>query len=129
MPIDPTWSALIGAAIGGVIGVIGTLISVVAASRRELATFRRTSASEHIRSVREAYALTLNVLFNMNRGGAPDRATLGNVYAQVALAGSVTVRQLVEAYVTALPQEREKIDLQGVIDAMHEHIHSLERGQ
>jgi gas vesicle protein len=125
MQLDSAASALIGAVIGGVIGVVGTAITAWTAARRERVSFERTKSQQHVDRVREAYDFALNVLFNMNRGGNPDRTSYGNVFARVSLHGSADVKRIVDAYIEAAPRERQ-IDLLGLIVAMKAHLSDLE---
>ena len=124
MQLDSATSALIGAVIGGVIGVVGTAITAWTAARRERVSFVRTHSPQQIDRVRDAYDFALNVLFNMGRGGSPDRASYGNVFARVSLHGSSEVKRMVDAYLEA-PRERH-IDLPRLIEAMKAHLLELE---
>ena len=124
MPIDSTVAALVGAAIGGVIGVVGTVITAWATSRRERTAFLRLSSQQNADRVRSTYELALNVLFNLNRGGGPDRATYGNLFAQVTLFGSAEVNGLLNTYL-AMPTQERQADLSKFADAMKRHVESL----
>lgn len=125
MQFDSATSALIGAVVGGVIGVLGTAITALTAAHRERVSFERTHSQQYIDRVRDAYDFALNVLFNMDRGGSPDRASHGNVFARVSLHGSSEVKRIVDAYLRATPQERQ-IDLPRLIEAMKAHLSELE---
>ena len=128
MPIDSTVAALIGAAIGGVIGVVGTVITAWATSRRERNAFLRLSSQQNADRIRSAYEHALNVLFNLNRGGGPDRATYGNLFAQVALFGSAEVSAMLNAYLEMPAQDRQA-DLPKFIEAMKRHVEALDGAQ
>ena len=128
MPIDSTVAALVGAAIGGVIGVVGTVITAWATSRRERNAFLRLSSQQNTDRIRSAYEHALSVLFNLNRGGSPSRETYGNLFAQVALFGSAEVRAMLNAYLEMPAQDRQ-VDLQKFIEAMKRHVETLDRTQ
>jgi len=121
-------SALIGAAVGSLLTLLGTVIAAWAAARRERLSFERVHSQQHIDRVRDGYDFALNVLFNMKRGGSPDRATHGNVFARISLLGSPEVRHIVAVYLEAAPQDRS-IDLARLIEAMKSHLHELETDQ
>ena len=88
MQLDSATSALIGAVVGGLIGVVGTAITAWTTARRENVSFARANSQPHAERVGEAYDFILNVLFNMNRGGNPDRTSHGNVFVRASLYGS-----------------------------------------
>ena len=125
MQLDPAISALLGALIGGVIGVVGTVLTAWFSSRRERTSFRRTTSLQHIDRVRDTYQHALNVLFNLTSGGNPDRATYGNLFAQVSLIGSLKVNDLLQAYLD-LPLPRKPPDVTAFIRAMTEHLSDLQ---
>lgn len=126
MQLDPAISALIGAVIGGVIGVIGTTITVWSASRRELKAYRRTKSQQHSDRIRETYEYALNVFFNLARDGSPDRATYGNMFAQLSLYGSREVKRILDNYLTAQTTDKHSIDLENLIQAMKKHLSEVE---
>ena len=125
MQLDSATSALLGAVIGGIIGVGGTVITAWAASRRELRAFRRARSQQHIDRVRETYELALNVFFNINRSGNPDRATYGDTFARVSLHGAPEVRHILDDYLAASPSDK-KLDVQRIVQAMKTHLNELE---
>ena len=125
MPFDSATSALLGAVIGGVIGVIGTAIAAWATSSRERTAFVRTRSLQHTDLVRETYAFALNVFFNLDTGGMPDRATSGKMYADISLHGSPLVREILLTYLAAKPQERT-IDMTRLREAMRAHLAELD---
>jgi len=125
MGLDSATSALLGAVIGGVIGVVGTALTAWTSARRERVAFERTTSQQHVDRLRETYDCALNVLFNMDRGGNPDRSTYGNVFARISLHGSTEVQRIVEAYLAAAPGERQ-IDMPHLIKKMKSHISELE---
>ena len=125
MQLDSGTSALIGALIGGVIGVVGTAVTAWTTARRERVSFERAKSQQHVDRVRDVYDFALNVLFNMNRGGSPDRTSSGNVFARISLHGSPDVKQIVDEYLATAPQDRQ-IDLPRLIAAMKAHISELE---
>ena len=123
--IDPTAAALAGAVIGGVIGVLGTVITAWAASSRERKAFLRKASQQHAERVRGTYEFALNVLFNMNRDGSPDRATLGTVFAQISLFGSPEVNQMLASLLASSTNER-MADLAALSEAMKRHLTEIE---
>jgi hypothetical protein len=125
MQLDASTSGLIGAVIGGVIGTAGTLITAWTTARRERIAFDRSQAEQHLNRVREVYDHALNILFNMERGGMPDRASLGTAFARVSLHGSAEVDRIVQTYVNA-PAQQRAIDMSRVIAAMKAHLSELE---
>jgi hypothetical protein len=125
MPLDASTAGLVGAVIGGVIGTVGTLITAWATANREKTAFARAQSDQHLNRVREVYDYALNVLFNMERGGAPDRASLGTAFARVSLHGSSEVDRMVQAYVNAPAQQRQ-LDMNRLIAAMKSHLSELE---
>ncbi len=126
MNIDSTIAALLGATIGGVIGVIGTIITVVSTSRREFTSFRRSQLQQNFDWVSSAYEYALNVMFNIKRDGNPDRATYGNVFAQLSLFGSPEVKSLFDHYLALDSEKKKEFETQKLINAMKEHLHSLQ---
>jgi len=125
MSLDASTSGLIGAFIGGVIGTAGTLITAWTTARRERVAFDRSQAEQHLNRVRDVYDHALNILFNMERGGMPDRASLGTAFARVSLHGSPEVDRIVQTYVDAPPQQRA-LDMNRLIAAMKAHVSDLE---
>ena len=125
MTVDPAVSALVGAAIGGIVGVVGTVLTVWSASRRERQNFLRTASQQHADRVRTTYEHALNVFFNLNRGGSPDRATYGDLFARVALFGSPAVNDLMDAFLAAPVKDRQ-IDVDALVIAMKKHLSELE---
>lgn len=124
LQLDPTISALAGALIGGVIGVVGTVLTAWFAASRERLAFRRSVSLQHCDRVREAYEHALNVLVNMSNGGNPDRTTYGNLFAQVALLGSPEVDSLIQNYLEQ-SQPRKAPDLPKIIAKMKTHMAAL----
>ena len=125
VPIDPAVTALVGVAIGGVIGVVGTVLTALATSGRERKAFLRSASQQHSDRVRSTYEHALNVLFNLNGGGSPDRTTYGNLVAQMALFGSPEVNRLLDAYLV-LPLEGRQADLTAFTVAMKRHLENLD---
>lgn len=126
MNIDSGLSALLGATIGGIVGVIGTVISAWTASLRERRAFERANSQRHMDLVRETYQDALMVFFNMNRDGHPTREAYGTVYAQIALYGSSSVKQHLDEYL-AVPHRQGKLDLDSIVNAMKRHLDELEK--
>jgi len=126
MTIDSTTAALLGAIIGGLIGVIGTLISTWATFKHESKSFKRNSSRKHIDDVISVYSFSLNVLFNMKRDGHPDRATYGDVYAKVSLIGSNEVKALFNEIIAIPTDKRNEINMDKIINSMTHHIKELE---
>ncbi len=124
--IDAAFAALLGAVIGGVIGVIGTILTNQAAARRELASFKRASSRQHVDRLRSTYEFALNVLFNLERSGNPDWATYGDMFARVSLYGSEEVKRILDAYLKPHAKEAP-FDIQCLIQAMKSHLEELER--
>ncbi len=104
---------------------MGTGVTVWAAARRERKSFERAQSEHHLDRVRDVYDYALNVIFNMERGGNPDRASLGTAFARVSLHGSADVDRIIRDYVLLSPQER-KIDLPSLVSAMKKHLSQLE---
>lgn len=126
MTIDSTTAALFGAIIGGLIGVIGTLITTWATFKQESKSFKRNNSQKHIDDVTSAYFFSLNVLFNIKRGGSPDRATYGDVYAKISLIGSDEVKLLINEIIALPDDKRKEINLDKIIESMTRHIKTLE---
>jgi hypothetical protein len=126
MTIDSTAAALLGAIIGGLIGVVGTLISTWATFKQQTKSFNRNSIQKHIDDVISAYAFSLNVFFNIKRDGFPDRATYGDVYAKISLFGSDEVKSLVNEIIVLPSEKRKEINVDKLINSMTHHIKELE---
>ncbi|MES2947157.1 MAG: hypothetical protein V4858_01315 [Pseudomonadota bacterium] len=123
--LDPTVSALVGAAIGGVIGVVGTVITAWATSKREYRTFLRATSQQHNERVRSTYEFALNVVFNMSKRASPDRGTLGTTFSQVRLFGSAEVNELLGSYLDSPAQST--LDLSALVGAMKRHLLDLDK--
>lgn len=126
-PLDSGQAALMGALIGAGASVIVQIIAAFVTARHETRSFQRTLRKEQIASVADAYEYALNVILNMKTGGGPDRATRGNVFAQISLRGSVQVKALVEAFLALSPEEKRVFEMEPLIKAMQQHIVQLEK--
>jgi gas vesicle protein len=126
IPLDPGLAALIGAFIGAGSSVIVQIIAAFVTARHETRSFRRNLRKETIASITDAYEYALNVIFNMQSGGGPDRTTQGNVFAQISLRGSSQVKTLVSKFKELPPAERASFKTEELIKAMQEHIAQLE---
>ncbi len=124
--LDPGVAALLGALVGAGSSVIVQIVAAFVTASHETRTFRRTLRKETIASVADAYEHALNVLFNMRRGGAPDRATYGAVFAQLSLRGSTEVKSLMEEFQNLSSQDRTGFDIDKMIKAMQAHLEQLE---
>jgi gas vesicle protein len=126
VPLDPGSAALMGALIGAGSSVIVQIIAAFVTAQHETRSFRRTLRKETIASVTDAYEYALNVIFNMQSGGAADRTIQGNVFAQISLRGSSQVKTLVSQFRELPPTERASFKIEELIKAMQEHIAQLE---
>lgn len=126
-PLDPGIAALLGALLGAGASVVVQIIAAAVTARHETRAFRRTLRKETIASVADAYEYALNVIFGMQRGAAPDHATRGNVFAQVALRGSPRVKEIVTMFLELPPSERQELELKDLIVAMQQHLAALAR--
>jgi hypothetical protein len=124
--INPTTAALLGACIGGVIGIIGTLITTWASFSKDTKAFKRSKSQKYIDEVLSAYSFALNVFFNVKRGGAPDRATYGDVYARLSLFGSAEVKRILNEIIKLSPDKNPDLDIDRLIIAMQAHVGQLE---
>lgn len=125
-PLDPGQAALIGALIGAGSSVVVQVIAAIVTARHETRSFRRTLRKEVIASVADAYEYALNVILNMQRGENLDRATYGNVFAQISLRGSPKVKTLVKEFLALPVTTRESFNIELLIEAMQQHIAQLE---
>lgn len=113
--INSTTAALLGAIIGGIIGVIGTIITTWANFKKESQSFKRSNTQKHIEEVLSAYSFTLNVVFNLKREGNPDRASYGDAYARISLYGSDEVKRLLNQIIELPGDKKREIDLDRII--------------
>ena len=127
LTISSTNAALAGAIIGGVIGIISTLITTWATFNKESKLFKRNNLQKHLDEVLSTYSFALNVFFNMKRDGNPDRASYGDVYARISLYGSIEVRRIVQTIVDSAPDKKRDLDIDLIITAMKKHTDKLEK--
>jgi hypothetical protein len=117
---------LLGVVIGGMISIVGIIISNNAAHKRETLSFKRTTSQLHYDSVRSAYEFSLNVIYNMKRDGNPDRATRGDVYARLTLLGSKEVTDLITEDVLMSNEKLKIVDTNKLVKAMKKHLDSID---
>jgi hypothetical protein len=125
-PLDPGQAALLGASIGAGASVIVQVIAAFIAARHETRSFKRTLRKEQIENVSDVYEFTLNVIFNLRTGAAPDRTTLGKVFAQISLRGSSPVKAIVDEFLEMPQSEKQKFSIDQLTQAMQRHIAQLE---
>lgn len=126
-PLDPGVAGLYGALIGAGSAVIVQIIAAIVTARHETRSFRRTLRKESLASVADAYEHALNVVMNMQRGGHPERTTLGNVFAQISLRGSPRIKELVCQFIDLPENEKSAFDIDLLIKEMQWHLARLER--
>lgn len=127
-PLDPGQAALFGALIGAGASVIVQIIAAFVTARHETRSFRRTLLKDQIASVTDAYEFAINVISNMRTGGTPDRATQGNVLAQISLRGSAEVKSIVESFLALPNADRSGFEIAPLVQAMKQHLALLEKG-
>ena len=117
--IDPVILTLSGTAIGGVIGIAGLLM-------KSKSDAKHAKAQQRIDRIRSTYEFTLNVVFNMQRDGNPDRTTYGDMFARVSLYGAPEVKRALDRYLAATPSDRKTFDIRELSSAMKAHVDQLE---
>jgi phage-related protein len=106
--ISSTTAAILGTIIGGIIGVLGTIITTWATFEKESKSFNRNISQKHIEEVLSVYSFALNVFFNLKSGGIPDRSTNGEVYARISLYGSVKVKNILNEIIQISQNKKKK---------------------
>ncbi len=125
MNVNSTIAALLGSLIGGVIGIIGTIITIWATFEKESKSFRRNHIQKHVEEIISAYSFALNVFFNLKRNGQPDRASYGEVYVKLSLLGSDKVKSILNEIIQLPPDKKADLDIERIIAAMQDHIKEL----
>lgn len=124
MAIDAGLAAILGAAVGGVLTLIAAVVSGMFTAWQENRANSRAAREAKLASTIDAYEYALNVFFN--KDGNPDRATRGNVFAQISLRGSQQVRVLLEEYLALPNDQRLAFDIDRFVFAMKAHIAEIE---
>ena len=125
-PINAATSALVGACVGGLVALIGVLLNLLANAARDRKSFERQKRLRNLEQISDSYQFALNVIFNVQRGGSPDRSTRGNVFGQISLFGSDRVRSLCENFLAMSADEQKEFDLDALSAAMRSHLMTLE---
>lgn len=124
--LSSTTAALLGAIIGGVIGIVGTLITTWAAFEKETKAFRRASSQKHIDDVISAYQTLLRIIFTMKRELGIAEDAYNGVFAEISLVGSDEVKSILNDIIKLPHNQRKTIDTDKAIAAMQKHIKSLQ---
>jgi hypothetical protein len=127
MQIDAATAALLGILIGGIIGLVGTSITVTSSARLQVRAYNQANHQQKLERVIAAYEFALNVCFNLIRDGNPDRATFGAMFAQLSLHGSEKVKKIMEDYLELPTNQSKSLDIKRLYSAMAEHIADLEK--
>ena len=125
-PINAATSALVGAIVGGLVALIGVLLNLWAAKSREAKSFERTKRLRMIEQTADSYQYALNVIYNLKRGGMPDRSTRGNVFGQMSLFACGSVRAISDDFLKMSDDEQKTFDLDPLIKEMRSHLDQLE---
>ena len=118
--IDPAILTLTGTAVGGIIGIAGLLMKVKADARH-------AKSQQRLDRIRSTYEFALNVVFNMQRSGNPDRTTYGDMFARVSLYGSPEVKRILDRFLAATPPDKA-FDIRELSSAMKAHVDQIEAG-
>jgi hypothetical protein len=116
-----------GALIGSCSSIVVQIIAAIITANNNTKSFRREQRKKEIASITNAYEYALNVIFNIQRGQTPDSTTIGNMFTQISLRGSLEVKACVHGFQALPAQERQLFNIDELIDAIQKHITQLEQ--
>lgn len=114
--LEPGILTLLATATGGGIGIAGLLL-------KSKTDARHAKSQQRLDRVRSTYEFALNVVFNLQRDGNPDRTTYGDMFARVSLYGSAEVKRVMDRYL-ANPTDKT-FDIRELSAAMQTHLETL----